>query len=524
MLFESSRTIRWKLWLLPAAGLAAVAAAGLVWAWTAEVEQHQVRIVRTMLVVGLTLLLETAWLSVWILFLSRMRRLVRLACFAVLALVLAGAVSSVRISGVSGDTLPQLAWRWAPEPGNLPLAAVGSALPPGDAIVATADDYPQFLGPSRDGIVRGPRLARDWASRPPQPLWRQPIGAGWSAFAVVGGHAVTQEQRGGEELVTCYDLRTGEVHWSHADRERFDNPLGGLGPRATPAIAGGKVFALGATGRLNAIDLRTGELLWSTNIVDDARAVVPTYGVSASPLVLGDVVVVSAGGGGGNSLVAYDRRSGERRWSGGDGPPAYSSPLPVTLAGVEQILVLNGAALSSHDPADGSVFWSQPWPGQTERVSQPVVVSEESVFLSTGYGVGGKLFRVIGDVAGGLTVELVWESLGLKAKFTNVVHREGFLYGLDDGILVCLDVANGRRRWKAGRYGHGQILLAGELIVILAENGEVALVEARPDSHVEVGRFPAIEGKSWAHPALAGRHLVVRNDREAACYELPLED
>jgi len=524
MLSDSRSRIRWKLWLWPAAGLAGVAVAGLVWAWTTEVEQHQVRVVRTMLIVAPTLMLETAWLSVWILFLSRMRWLVRLACFAALALVLAGAACSVRIAGVSGDTLPQLTWRWAREPGDLPLPATGRTPAAGDTIAETAGDYPQFLGPTRDGIVRGLRLARDWVSRPPQPLWRQPIGAGWSGFAVVGDHAVTQEQRGDEELVTCYDLRTGEVHWSHSDRERFDNPLGGLGPRATPAISAGRVFALGATGRLNAIDLATGELLWSTNVVEDASAVVPTYGVSASPLILGGEVVVSPGGSGGNSLVAYDCVSGERRWSGGDGSPAYSSPLLATLAGVEQILVLNGDELSSHDPLDGSVLWHHPWPGQTERVSQPVVVSEESVFLSTGYGVGGKLFRVKADEAGGLGVELIWESLGLKAKFTNVVHRDGFLYGLDDGILVCLDVGDGKRRWKAGRYGHGQIVLAGELIVILAENGEVALVEARPDSHVEVGRFPAIEGKSWAHPALAGRYLVVRNDREAACYELPLED
>ena len=364
------------------------------------------------------------------------------------------------------------------------------------------------------------RLSTDWIARPPRLLWRQPIGEAWSGFAVVGDRAVTLEQHGPEERVTCYELATGRLLWSHGDRVRWEDPLGGPGPRATPAIAGGRVYALGGTGLLNVLDLATGKRIWSTDILEDAAASIPTYGVSASPLVLGDVVIVVAGGAGGRSLVAYDRETGEQAWAGGDAPAAYSSPFLAELNGRPQLLVLNGTALSAHDPSDGTVLWTQDWPGQTQRVAQPVLLPGDRVFVSTGYGIGGKLFHIVDD-GGALRSETVWENLNLKAKFSNVVHRGGYLYGLDDGILVSIDLADGRRAWKRGRYGHGQILLAGDILVVLSERGEVALVDASPEAFRELARAKAIDGKTWNHPALAGRYLLVRNDREAACLELP---
>lgn len=519
-------SVRLRLWLWPAAGMLLLASAGLVWAWTADVGQRQERIVRTLLILGSAAIAEMLWFLVWTLFLSRLRWGARAAICAGFGLALLGAGSSVKFQGFSGDVLPRVVWRWTSRPGELPVPVVASSASVTTAVGggAVAHDYPQFLGPHRDGTVHGVRLARGWSAVPPRPVWRQPIGAGWSGFAIVGRHAVTLEQRGAEELVTCYDLETGDVHWVHADLERFDDPLGGLGPRSTPAIQDGCVYALGATGRLNVLDLETGAVLWSTNIVEDTSGTIPTYGVSASPLVVGENVVVAAGGGG-SSLIAYDRRTGERRWSGSgdaEGGFSYSSPVLFELAGVQQLLLFDAGALAARDPHDGSILWQYPWPGETERVSQPVVVSPRHVFLSTGYGVGGKLLGVGPREGGGLDVELLWESRGLKAKFTNVVYRDGFLYGLDDGILTCLDAESGERRWKGGRYGHGQIILVDDLILALAETGEVALVEAEPAGFRELARFGALEGKTWGHPALAGRHLLVRNEREAACYELPL--
>ena len=508
------RGIRW--W--PAAIVLVLFASWLAWVWFPESRHRQDQIVSTVLgalVTGLALL-------VWLMLLSRLRWKLRLAVFGGLVALLVTLGLTLEFRGVSGDTLPDLEWRWSRAPGNLPPAEV-RADAPRPARTTSAHDYPQFLGPDRDGRLSGPRLARDWSASPPRPLWRQPIGAGWSGFAVVGDHAVTLEQRGEEELVSCYGLKTGELIWVHADRARFYDPIGGLGPRATPAIDGLRVYTLGGTGILNALDLETGERLWSRNILEDNGAGVPVYGVSGSPLVIGGTVVVAAGGSGGNSLAAYDGASGERVWSGGSDPAAYSSPLLAELAGMRQILLLNEANVVGHEAGSGRVLWSYPWRGQTERVSQPVVLPGDRVFVSSGYGVGGKLFRIRREPGSDPTVELLWESRGLKAKMTTVVHRDGFLYGLDDGILVCLDVEDGKRRWKRGRYGHGQVILVDDLILVLGEDGTVALVEAGPEAYRELGRFSALEGKTWGHPALAGRYLLVRNDREAACYELPLE-
>jgi outer membrane protein assembly factor BamB len=355
-----------------------------------------------------------------------------------------------------------------------------------------------------------------------EPLWRREVGAGWSAFAVSGACAVTQEQRGTQEGVTCYDLRTGEPIWMHADEARWEDPLGGPGPRATPTIADGRVYALGGTGLLNVLDLRTGDAIWSRNILEDNGAQAPSYGVSSSPLVLDDAVVVQAGGPDGRSLVAYDRERGERLWSGGVDPASYSSPVLARLVDREMILMLTAARVVGHDASDGRLLWSFPWP-PTERVSQVRRLPGDRVFVSSGYGVGAKLLEVDETPEGEYVVDLVWESLAMKAKFSNVVHREGYLYGLDDGILACVDAADGTRRWKGGRYGHGQLILVHDLLLVLAEDGRVVLVEAVSEGHREIAAFQALEGKTWNHPALAGGLLLVRNDREAACFELPLE-
>jgi outer membrane protein assembly factor BamB len=252
----------------------------------------------------------------------------------------------------------------------------------------------------------------------------------------------------------------------------------------------------------------------------------PRWGAAASPLILDDMVVVEGGDAEAGVLLALGRDTGAVIWRAGLFAPAYSSPVLADLAGRRQILVFHAGVLAAHDPDTGAVLWEQPWPpvGNTEHTSQPVVLTGDRVFLSAGYGVGAKLYQVEAAAAGEIAARLIWESPRLKAKFTNVVLHGGLLYGLDDGVLVCLDPADGQRRWKGGRYGHGQILLAGDLLLVMAETGEVILVEASPVAHRELGRFQALEGKTWNHPALSGPYLLVRNDREAACYRLPGAD
>lgn len=517
-----TRTVRW--W--PALLILLLAGGRIIWIWSAPSLNRQGQVLST----GGAILLALLLVFLWLLLLSRLRWRIRLLTGLLVVALGLFLWQAVTVRAVSGDLVPIFAWSWSdPADARLePARPNGFAVPGGAAVPdvtpATAAGFPQFLGPQRDGIVRTVRLARNWNERPPRELWRIPVGAGWSGFAVAGGIAVTQEQRGESEQVVAYSLSTGGTIWSQADDGRFRSVVAGDGPRATPTIDRGRIYSLGSTGVLNCLDLRTGERIWGRNILLDGGAPLPQYGTASSPLVLEDRVVVSAGGPDGRSLLAYDRNTGEPVWSGGDNPTGYSSPIITTLAGIPQILIFNNSALVAHSPVDGRVLWQQPWPSETEKVSQPVPLPGDRVFLSSGYGVGCKLFHVSIDPAGGFAIDTQWETRRLKAKFTNVVHRDGFMYGLDDGVLVCLDLDNGERRWKGGRYGHGQTLLVGDLLLVQAEDGEVVMVAAEPDAHRELGRVPALTGKTWNHPALAGSYLLVRNDREAACYELPLEE
>ncbi len=379
--------------------------------------------------------------------------------------------------------------------------------------------YPQFLGTNRNGTVNGLRLADDWAKRPPRLVWRRPIGAGWSGFAVARGLAVTQEQRGNREMVVAYSLSDGTPKWSHGDEANFESTIAGDGPRATPTISHGRVFTLGSTGLLNCLDLETGRAIWRRDIAADNSSPQPDFGRSSSPLVVDELIVISAGGSAGRSLVAYRRDTGEPAWHAGDDIASYSSPVLATLAGVRQIVVLNQSSVAGHDPATGRVLWTHDWPRTAPTVAVPLVVSENRVLLSAGYGVGSRLLQISRD-GDAVNQTLVWESTRLKAKFTNPVLHDGFVYGLDDGVLVCLDLATGERRWKSGRYGHGQTLLVGNRLIVQTEDGELVLVEASPAAHREIARFTVFQQKTWNPPALAGRYLLVRTDTEAVCYEL----
>jgi len=400
---------------------------------------------------------------------------------------------------------------------------------------ASADtaSFPRFLGPDGDSVLRGVLLERDWTARPPRRVWQRPVGAGWSGFAIASGRAFTMEQRGEHETVVAYDLVTGNELWSHGDRAFFTNPMAGPGPRATPTVAGARVFTFGSTGLLSAFDAASGRLLWQHDVPREHDAQLPEHGMAGSPLAADGLVVVAAGGARGHSLVAYDQETGLLAWGGGDDRAAYGSPVLATLAGRRQILVFNHASVAGHDPRDGSVLWNHPWPANWPNVATPIVVGGDRVLFSTGYGVGSKLLRVRDDGAGALSAELMWETPRLKSKFANLALHEGFVYGLDDGVLVCLDPETGERRWKGGRYGHGNLLVAGDLLLVQTERGEMVLVDPTPEEHREIGRFLALRGKAWnpfalaprslstVRSASAGEHLLVRNDQEAALWELP---
>jgi outer membrane protein assembly factor BamB len=332
---------------------------------------------------------------------------------------------------------------------------------------------------------------------------------------------VTQEQRGTTEAIVCYETATGKVCWIHPNpHARFSEWQGGDGPRATPTITGGRVYAMGATGILDCLDGTTGNVIWSQNVLAETSTHNLTYGKTCSPLVTDELVIVT-GGGGGPSLIAYHKLDGLLAWKAGDETPGYASAVPATIGGIKEILTINSQSVAGHALSEGHLLWRFDWPGGMPKVPQPMPLGQDRLLISAGYGLGTYLLQVKTDADGRQSVESIWDTRHLKPKMSNFVVHQNFVYGLDDAILTCLDLTTGKRMWRGDSYGFGQLLLVDDLLLIQAESGEVALVEASPAGFHELGRFQAISGKTWNNPALSGHKLLVRNDHEAACFELP---
>jgi outer membrane protein assembly factor BamB len=379
--------------------------------------------------------------------------------------------------------------------------------------------WPDFRGPARDGRTNE-AIRVDWPADGLPRLWKQPIGLGYASFVVAGGRAFTIEQRRRQEVVAAYDVETGRELWTNAWDGEFVESMGGDGPRATPTYHDGRIYALGALGEFRNLDASTGAVAWRRNILDDAGASNLDWGMSASPLIVDDTVVVLPGGSRGRSVVAYDRATGDVVWRALDDRQAYVSPMLVTLAGARQIVVVSATRAVGLQPASGALLWEYPWPtGQGINVAQPVLLGNDRVFLSASYGQGAAVFQVERD-GERFRTRRIWENSRMKNKFTSSLLHEGYLYGLDESILACLDAATGELKWKGGRYGYGQPLLAGGHIVVLTESGDVVLVRATPERHDEVARFSAIEGKTWNHPVIANGRLLVRNLREMAAFDI----
>ena len=377
-----------------------------------------------------------------------------------------------------------------------------------------------FRGPGAAGRYDETPVVEAWARFGLPLLWKQPIGEGWGSFAVADGVVFALERRRDREVAAAYQLESGRELWTAAWPSRFAEAADRDGPRSTPAWDEGRVFALGAAGDLVALDARSGEVLWRRQILDDNDADNIRWGVSASPVIAGDLVITVPGGGEGRAVVAYDKRTGEPRWSALSDRASYTTPMLVTLAGRRQLLVVTATRAVGLEPADGQLLWEHPWATDMGvNAAQPVVAGPDRFILSAGYGHGAALVEVAED-DGKLTARAVWESQRMKNKLSSSVLHDGHLYGLDEGILACLDAANGELRWKGGRYGHGQLLLVQGALVVLTDRGELALVEATPEAFVERARFAAIAGRTWNNPAIASGILLVRNGREMAAYRI----
>ena len=444
----------------------------------------------------------------------------RRLAFVPMLLLCCGVFMVLRTGGLTAEFNNDLHWRWSrtPEQRLLALASEQPASSNASAATSTESGWSGFRGPQRDGSVHGTHIKTDWSASPPVELWRRPIGPAWSSFAVQNGRFYTQEQRGEEEVVSCYDVTTGKPVWRHSDNARFYESNGGAGPRATPTLYNDRVYTQGGTGIVNALDAETGNVVWTRNSVNDTGAKVPGWGIAGSPLVVNDLVIVAAAG----NLVAYEAATGKPRWLGPPGGTGYSSPQLLIVNGIQQIVLLRSTGVTSVSLADGKLLWEHAWEGVP--IVQPAVASNGDLLISVSESSGLRRLTV-GQGSGGWTTQERWTTEDMNPWFNDFVVHKGYAFGFDGSSLVCVNLEDGKLKWRGKRYGYGQLVLLPEqdVLLILSEQGELALAKAAPDQFTELSHFPALEGKTWNHPVLVGNVLLVRNDHEMAAFKLSSE-
>ena len=458
---------------------------------------------------------------------------IRLTAALVSAVIGFGAWDLLRFDGVTGVFGAQFSSRWSSTSedeylnqlasSSLPTRNTSLEIDPGAVVTADNAEWPAFRGRSGNNVIPGVVVDDDWSNQPPKLLWKSLIGPGWSSFSVAGNRMFTQEQRGESEAVVCLDTETGEVIWAYEYLGRFEESLGGVGPRATPTIGDGALFCTGADGTISCLDPTTGELIWKRHLREDAGREPPSWGWSSSPLVVESKAIVHAGGDGDKGVIAYDTSTGEIAWSVTSGNHSYSSPQLAEVNGIEGILMLTNDGLQFLSVTDGHTIWDHEWVTEHYRALQPLA-TENSILIADSMGEGTRRLSVnkSGD---SWQVTEDWTSRSMKPQFNDFVLYDGYVYGFDMNIFACMDAETGEKKWKRGRYGNGQVLLLspeGQLLVT-SEEGEIVLLKATPDRLTELAKFPAIEGKTWNHPILVGDRLYVRNGQEVACYQLPLK-
>lgn len=447
-----------------------------------------------------------------------------------LAAVTCGPTTLLRSDGMWGNFALGLHWRFTPSAEDEFVAEQNKSESDGlaqlqsseVAAALVAPEWPAFRGANRDGRQSGVEIETNWNSHPPEQLWKTRVGPGWSSFAVAGYLLFTQEQRGPNEAVVCYGATTGNQLWIYEQESRFSDPLGGPGPRATPTLAEGGLFAMGANGLLTRLNLTTGEVVWQKDLREEANREPPEWGFSSSPLVIEGVVIVHAGGGESKGTLAFDVESGDLRWSAPAGDHSYSSPQPITIDQQQYVLMLTNDGMNILDPATGKEYLDYQWPIDSYRALQPQAFEESHLLIPSGIGVGLRRIQLT-KADDTLVAEDLWTSLHLDPDFNDFVVFENHAYGFDGAIFACVNLDDGKRSWKKGRYGKGQVLLLADsgVLLIVSETGEIVLLQADPEGHKKLAEISVLEGKTWNHPVVVGDRLYVRNSQEAACYRLP---
>lgn len=514
-------------------------------AWLAFFQVHRFDHQYANIAWGTFVLLAAICGCMWVVRQKAIPMRLRFTILTIPLLLLAGFVWMYEFRGFSGELVPR--FRPRGDSGLASKAVISPEKPNPSPTIVPSGSFRQFLGNDRTGVVSGIELSDKWDSESPRILWKQPIGLGWSGFAIENGLAVTMEEHQGRDCLVAFNWNDGTLQWRTLLERSHFHVLGGGGPCATPTIDGSRIYAQSSTGIVCCCDFSTGELVWKVDLLEKAgidisipEAAVAraeaavSWGRSGSPLIYQGLVIVPFGGAPDKSpagLIALDQATGDERWRGGDAQISYASPSIMEIQGVEQIVIVNESSVTGHDPADGKVMWSYDWPGQSNggaSVSQAVSIDPSMVLLSKAYGGGSLMLDFSKSTRSAFIVTSKWKNLTLlKTKFTSAVYRQGYLYGLSDGILECVRAEDGIRKWKdtrEGRLGHGQLLVVGKHLLISSEDGRCVLGRASPDSFHKLGEIPVLTGVTWNTIAIAGNRVLMRNGEQAACIEVPLED
>ncbi|MDP7015400.1 MAG: PQQ-binding-like beta-propeller repeat protein [Pirellulaceae bacterium] len=393
---------------------------------------------------------------------------------------------------------------------------------------AFADDWAQFLGPARNGISSEKGLIDQWPAGGLPEVWRKPAGVGMSGVVVVDGKAVTTFQRSGSQQVSAWDALTGKVIWKTKVAPSYRNAQGN-GPRGTPAVADGRVFAFTGEGVLAAVELSSGRTLWTKNALRESGGREADFGMACSPVVVGELVVVTLGGPNACNC-AFNVKTGELVWKSGDDPAGYSSPAVLKIDGKEQIVSFTGKAAIGMAPNDGAALWRYDFVTDFDcNIATPILCGKDRVFISAGENHGSSLLSIKAD-GGKYRVSEVWASHGpgsvLRSAWQTAILHQGHLYGFDNvGAagpvmhLTCVDAETGERKWRQARFGKGNLIAADGKLFVTTMAGELVVIKQNPDKYDELGRMKNVLDMTRQAPALSDGRLYVRDDRDIVCLD-----
>lgn len=382
------------------------------------------------------------------------------------------------------------------------------------------DDWPQWRGPNRDGKSPETGLLKSWPAGGPPLAWRATgAGEGYSSFAATGGRLYTLGARGDREFVIALDAATGKQVWSADHGARFGNDRGD-GPRGTPTIEGGRVYAFGASGDLTVLDASSGKRIWSVNVLQKFGGSNITWGLSESPLVLEDRILVNAGGPNA-SIVALRKTDGSILWRSESDQAGYSSAVVHEVGGIRQAIFFTGSRAVGVDVRDGRALWSyNRVSNRTANIATPIVRGNR-VFLSSDYGTGAALLELTPS-SGGLTAKEVYFTREMRNHHASSVLVGDYLYGFSSAILTAMHFDTGNVAWRDRSVGKGSVIFADDRLYLLSEQGVVGLAEPTPDGYREHGRFEIQTGRlpTWAHPVVSGGRLFIRDQDTVYAYDV----